>query len=75
MNANATLDVVNIDLSKAKAVGVMSREDLIDMLRTGEIVVIDKATGQFLNELYGVPLPSPAEVIETVIKMGTSKIM
>jgi hypothetical protein len=73
MAKNAPL--VNIDLSNARAVGVLSQNDLVDMLRSGEVVVIDKKTGQYLTELMGVPLPPVERVIETVIAKRAGKIM
>ena len=65
-----TTPSVKLDLSGAKKVGVPSKEDLIEMLRSGEVVVIDRSTGKFLTNLFGVPLPPVERVLETVIAKG-----
>ncbi len=66
-------DVVKVDLSNAKMVNVLNKEDLIDFLRSGQVVAIDKNTGSFLSELYGVPLPKADRVIENVLLAARSK--
>lgn len=62
---------VFVDFDNARMVGVINREDLIEMLKKGDVVAIDKTTGKFLPELLGVKLPSADEAIEKV----TAKIM
>jgi len=73
MSANASLDTIKLDLKGAKHVAVPSQEHMIELLRTGEVVVIDRKTGQFLTELLGVPLPPVERVLETVISKGTPR--
>lgn len=65
------LDRVNLDLSTAKELGVASKEDLVDLLKTGELVVVDRRTGKFLTELFGIALPTPEKVLETVAQTRT----
>lgn len=59
-------DALKINLNDVREVSVPSREDLVELLRTGEVVVMDKSTGKFLTELMGVPLPPVERVLETV---------
>ena len=64
---------VELDFSKAEHVILPNREDLLELLRTGEVVVINRSTGKFLTELLGVPLPPAERVLETVISKGTPR--
>ena len=64
---------VKVDLSESKRVALPSREDLLELLRSGEVVVIDRSTGKFLTQLLGVPLPPAERVLETVLSKGTSQ--
>lgn len=65
-----------IDLSKAKTVGVSSKEDFMDMLKSGEVLVYDTKSGKFITNLFGVPLPSANTVVSKVTSLeGASKIM
>lgn len=63
-------ETAEINLSGAKTVTINSKNDLIDLLRSGEVVVIDTRTGRFLDKLMGVPLPNADKVLETVIAKG-----
>ena len=66
---------VYADVSKASKVGVASREDLIELLKSGEVVVIDRKTGRALTEVMGVALPSGEKVLQAALSKGASKII
>lgn len=66
---------VKVDLNKTRALAVMSQDDLMDMLRSGEVVAIDKKSGKYLSEVLGVPLPPVEKAIEKALAKGASKIM
>lgn len=69
-------DQHKIDLGDSKTVGVPSKEDFVDMLRSGEVLVYDTRSGKFLTNLFGVPLPSASTVVAKVSSAeGVSKIM
>lgn len=52
-----------LNKNRTRTIGVMTKEDLIDMLKAGDIVVIDETTGQYVSELFGVKLPHPDQVL------------
>lgn len=58
---------MKIDYSKVRHVGLTNHEDLMDMLRSGEVVAIDKKTGRYLTELKGIKLPSPEQAMEKAV--------
>lgn len=71
-------DQHQIDLDKSKKVGISSREDLLDLLRSGEVLVYDTRSQKFVTDLFGVTLPSAERVVQNVSspgQAGVSKIM
>lgn len=54
-------------ITQATYAPLYSKQHLIDLLKSGEVVVIDKKTGKYLTEFFGVPLPSADEVMEKAV--------
>ena len=77
-----------VDLDEGDKVGISSKEDLVELLRSGEVLVYDTRTKRFVSNLFGVPLPTGDKVVEKVTTLtfapssatetmpeGSSKIM
>jgi hypothetical protein len=58
---------VEVDLQTTPKVGILSKDDLMKLLKTGEVMVFDKKTGQPLSTLYGISLPTSGEAVLSTI--------
>lgn len=63
-------DATRINLKNAKPVSITSREDFVDLLRSGRVVVLDSRTGKYVKSVMGVDLPDPEEAIENALALG-----
>lgn len=66
------MDNLRVDLSNAKNVFIQSKDDLIQLLKSGEVVVFNTRTGKYETKLYGVPLPNVEQVLKNVVSKRTS---